>query len=208
MEPTDLNRKAFDNLHRRRGAGGQGLPAIVRQTLGDVTGRRVLHLPDGAAGASAELAELGAIVTALEPSEAMLEAARSTWPTILWIGAGAEGLPAEVRRGRFDLAYSPEGALAQVADLDAWADGLAQALRPRGELLIFDEHPVSQCVDGLQRWHVDYFDDSVKRLGRIVTACARAGFGLEALEEYPGEAAARRADRRVPAFFLLYARRG
>ncbi len=119
---------------------------------------------------------------------------------ILWIQAEAQSLPGELRRGRFDLVYSPEGVIQRLADPDAWAQGIASALQPRGELLVYDDHPVALCLNGLQHWHYDYFEEGFWRLGRIVTSIVRAGFRVEALEEYPGE-------RRVPGTFLLYARR-
>ena len=190
--------RAFDALHRRLRRPPSGLPPIVRATLGDLAKKRVLHLHSGAGGASAELAAAGAVVTALEASEETLEYAREQWPSILWIHGDTQSLPAELRRGRFDLVYSPEGTLWHVADLDAWAAGVAAALDSRGELLIFETHPVALCVDGFQRWHYDYFADGFWRLGRIATTLVRAGFRIEALEEYPG-------DRRVPGTFLLYA---
>jgi len=200
MEPTDHNLQAFDEMHRRRRASRPGLPPIVKATLGDLSSKRVLHLQCGAGDASAELSDQGAVVTAVDPLVGMLDAARDEWPKILWIQAEAQSLPGELRRGRFDLVYSPEGVIARLTDLDAWADGLASALQPRGEVLVFDDHPVALCLNGLQHWHYDYFEEGFWRLGRIVTTLVRAGFRLEALEEYPGE-------RRVPGTFLLYARR-
>ena len=178
MEPTDHNLRAFDEMHRRRRALRPGLPPIVKATLGDLTSKRVLHLQAGSGDASADLAEQGAVVTAVDASEAMLDAARE----------------------EFDLVYSPEGVIVRLADLDAWAQGMASALHPRGELLVYDDHPVALCLNGLQHWHYDYFEEGFWRLGRIVTTIVRAGFRVEALEEYPGE-------RRVPGTFLLYARR-
>jgi ubiquinone/menaquinone biosynthesis C-methylase UbiE len=202
MEPTEHNRRAFDEAHARRRAGRHGLPPIVRATLGDLSSKRVLHLEAGTGEASAELAEQGAVVTGIDVSEQLLEEARRRWPKILWIHADAQALPAELRRGRFDLVYSPEGVLARAPDLDAWARGVAEALHTRGELLIYEDHPVALCVDAFQRWHYDYFQEGFPRLGRVVTALVRAGFEIRALEEYPGE-------RRVPGTFLLYcARRG
>jgi SAM-dependent methyltransferase len=198
MEPTDANLRAFDALHRRLRRPPSGLPSIVRSTLGDLAKKRVLHLHSGAGGSSAELAEAGAVVTALEASEDALEYAREQWPSILWIHGDAQALPAELRRGRFDLVYSPEGTLWHVGDLDAWAEGVAAALDARGELLVYETHPVALCVDGFQRWHYDYFADGFWRLGKVLTTLVRAGFRIEALEEYPG-------DRRVPGTFLLYA---
>jgi SAM-dependent methyltransferase len=200
MEPTEPNRRAFDRAYTRRRGEHAGLPPIVKATFGDLTGKRVLHLQCGGGHASAELAEQGAVVTAVDPSEAALEAARAQWPKILWIQAEAQALPAELRRGRFDLVYSPEGVLARLPDLDPWARAIAEALHERGELLVFDDHPVALCVDAFRRWQRDYFGEGLWRLGSVVTALVRARLRVEALEEYPGE-------RRVPGTFLLYASR-
>lgn len=200
MEPTEQNRRAFDAAYRRRAKRG-GLPAIVKATLGDLTGKRVLHLQCGTGNATAELAELGAVVTAVDESEAALNAAREHWPKVLWIQANANALPAELRRGRFDLVYSPEGVLAGITDLEAWARGIDDALHEHGELLVYDDHPVALCVDAFARWQYDYFGEGLWRLGTVVTTLIRAGFRVEALEEYPGE-------RKLPGTFLLYATRG
>jgi len=205
MEPTDLNRRAFDDLHRRRRVSRDGLPPIVKATLGDLSSKRVLHLHSGGGASTAELAELGAVVTAVDPDERALDVAREQWPSILWIVGDAQALPAELRRGRFDLVYSPEGTLWRLRDLDAWAAGLGAALQERGELLVYETHPVALCVDGLQRWHYDYFADGFWRLGRLATTLVRAGFQIEALEEYPAGSVG--GDRRLPGTFLLYARR-
>ena len=40
MEPTDRNRRAFDEMHRGRRGSGAGLPPIVKATLGDLSGKR------------------------------------------------------------------------------------------------------------------------------------------------------------------------
>jgi predicted TPR repeat methyltransferase len=212
VEPTDRNRRAFDKWHGGRADPRLGLPAIVRQTLGDLTKKRVLHLNCSTGEGAAELAELGAVVTAIDESAQALEAARAQWPSILWVQGEVQALPAELRRRRFDLVYSPEGVLARLDDLESWARGIAAAMPSRGELLMYEEHPVAECVDRLLRWHHDYFDESLDgerlwRLGQVVTAIARGGMKIEALQEYPGDTAWRRHDRRVPGSFLLYARR-
>jgi len=204
LEPTDINRRMFDETHSRRGEGRAVLPPIVKQTLRDLAGKSVLHLHAGSGEGSAGLAEMGATVTAIDPNEALVDVARERWPSILWIAADAQALPSNLRRARFDLVYSPEGVLGRLTDVDAWATGLASSLRSHGELLVFDDHPVSLCLDGLLRWHTDYFDDGIVRIGRLVSALVHAGFRIEALEEYPVDAAGRRHDRRVPASFLLY----
>jgi SAM-dependent methyltransferase len=210
VEPTDYNRRAFDDVHRSR-PEPVALPAIVQRTLGDLAQKRVLHLRCGTGEVTAALAEQGAVATGVDLRADALEAGRSRWPTILWVQGDAQALPAELRRGRFDLVYSGEGVISEVTDLDDWAQGIAAALRARGELLVFDDHPVADCVDGLLRWRENYFREAADpeplwRIGQIVSALARAELSIEALEEYPGGTSRRRHDRRIPATFLLYAR--
>jgi len=123
MEPTEHNRRAWDEIHRRRAealAGERGLPSPVRNALADLTGKRVLDLQCGTGEATAELAELGAVVTGVDSSGRALEAARERWPSILWVQADPQELPAELRRGRFDLVYAGLGSLLQLTDLDQW----------------------------------------------------------------------------------------
>jgi SAM-dependent methyltransferase len=211
MEPTDENLRAWDDAHRAR-AEPVELPAFVQRTLGDLKGKRVLHLLCGTGEATAALAELGAVATGIDPQPAALDTARERWPKILWVDGDPQSLPRQLRRGRFDLVYSGEGVLGGLGDLDGWAAGIAAALRAAGELLVFDDHPVADCVDGLLRWRSDYFRDPADpdrlwRIGQVVSALARAGLHVKALEEYPGGTSRLRHDRRIPSTFLLYARR-
>jgi SAM-dependent methyltransferase len=211
VEPTEENLRAWEDAHRAR-AEPASLPPFVQRTLGDLTKKRVLHLLCGTGAATAALADLGAVATGVDPRPAALETARERWPKILWVDGDPQSLPRQLRRGRFDLVYSGEGVLDGLRDLDGWATGIASALRENGELLVFDDHPIADCVDGLLRWRSDYFrdpddPDRLWRMGQVVSALARAGLHVKALEEYPGGTSRRRHDRRIPATFLLYARR-
>jgi SAM-dependent methyltransferase len=210
MEPTDENRQLWDRLHAARQAAppGPGLPGPVRHSLGDLTKKRVLHLSCGTGEASADLAELGAVVTGVDPSEERLEVARERVPSILWIQAEPDGLPRELKRERFELVYCAPGTLAESTDLDGLVRGVRNALRAGGDLLVYDDHPVAWAVDGLMHWRDSYFGDGRWRLGQVVSAVARAGLTVRALEEYPARHGnPRRHDARVPGEFLLYARR-
>ena len=211
MEPTEENIRAWDDRHRARAEPAE-LPSIVQRTLGALQGKRVLHLQCGTGEATAALAELGAVATGVDARPGALETARERWPKILWVDGNPQSLPRQLRRGRFDLVYSGEGVLGHLADVDGWAAGIAAALRANGELLVFDDHPVADCVDAFLRWRHDYFrdpsdPDRLWRIGHVVSALARVGLRVEALEEYPGGTSRRPHDRRIPATFLLYARR-
>jgi SAM-dependent methyltransferase len=208
LEPTEENLRAWDDAHRRHAETGHGagLPPLVRKALGELRGKRVLHLLAGTGEATIELAELGATVTGVEPSAARLDVARGRAPSVLWIEAEPDSLPGQLRRGRFDLVYAGPGTLASLHDVDGLAAGAAAAARKGGDVLLFDEHPVAGCVDGLLHWRENYFEGI--RLGQVVNALVRHGLHVEALEEYPARPhGARRLDTRVPGEFLLYARR-
>jgi SAM-dependent methyltransferase len=210
MEPTEHNRRAWDEAHRRQAARAAraGLPSPVRHALADLTGKNVLDLRCGTGEAAAQLAELGATVTGVDDAPELLAVARERWPKILWIEGDVQQLPRELQRGRFELVYGGEQTLATVTDLGSFAAGVAAALRSGGDLLLYDEHPVARCVDGLMHWRESYFEGGTWRLGQIVHAVARAGLAVRALEEYPAQHGnVRHHDVRVPGAFLLHAQR-
>ena len=82
MEPTEENIRAWENRHRARAEPAE-LPPIVARTLGDLKGKRVLHLHCGTGEATAALAELGAVATGVDARPGALETARERWPKIL-----------------------------------------------------------------------------------------------------------------------------
>ena len=216
MEPTDRNRRAWDEVHRRRSEamrGELGLPEHVKRSLGDLKDKRVLHLQCATGESTIELAELGAVVTGVDISDEALDVARERESSVLWVHADVQTLPGELRRARFDLVYAADGVLPWLQDLDAWAGGIEAALKSGGDLLLFEEHPVAQSVDSMMRWRESYFepardDRRFWRLGQIVTALVRAGLTIRALEEYPARRDSfRRQDSRLPGEFLLHARK-
>lgn len=209
MEPTEENRRAWDEVHRARAeaaAERTRLPDAVRARLPKLDGRKVLHLGCGEGEESVELAALGALVTGVDASGEALALARERTESVLFIQADAEELPTELRRGRFDLVYAGRGSLSRLGDLPAWTGGIASALRPGGRLLVHDEHPSAACLDALLRWRGEYFDEDAVRLGDVVTAVAAAGLEVRALEELPLPGSGRHG-RRVPASFVLVAER-
>ena len=206
MEPTDENLRAWDHAHRPVERGDAKLPAQVRGSLGDLTGKRVLHIACGSGSATLEFVELGASVTGLDASDGALEDARARGPTVLWVHGEPDSLPSELQRGRFDLVYAGPETTQQVRDLDHFATAVAASLRTGGDLLLYDEHPAALCVDGLMHWREDYFAPGFKRLGQIVGALARHGLAVRALEEYPAGHGSFH-DERVPEGFLLHARK-
>ena len=202
MEPTDLNRRVWDEAHRPRERSLPGLPRAVEERLPDLAGKHVLHLECGTGEATAELAGLGALVTGVDGSAEAVAAARGRAPAVAFVHGDPNQLPVELRRARFDLVYTPIG-----DDLDAWAAGVAGALRRGGGLLLHDVHPVLDCLDDMLHWREDYFVAGRRRVGEVVTAVAAVGLVVESLEELSAERPLLPQARRAPGELLLVARK-
>jgi SAM-dependent methyltransferase len=226
VEPTDHNLRAWDEVHRRRAeamAGELRIPDWVRERLPEIAGKHVLHLQCATGESTAELAELGALVTGLDISGEALEIARERASNAVFIQGDVQALPTELRRGRFDLVYTGGGVLTWVLDLEPWAHGVTTALKPGGQLLLYDAHPVVKCLDAALHWRESYFRTEVEpdtgwgtteearerfwQLGQIVTAVAEAGLVPTRLDEVPSDRRRQRQDPRVPGEFLLLARK-
>ena len=206
MWPTDKNRAAWNERYGHTPeAALAGLPDAVRERLPDLTGKHVLTLPCGTGGAAADLLALGALVTGIDPSEEALTVARERVPNAAFFQAALHEIPLQLRRRRFAVVYAGEGAIARVPELGLFASALAAALRKNGLLILCDRHPVADCVEpvGL-RWREDYFDQSRRRLGQIVTAIVGAGLDLVELEEL-APAHKELGDHRIPTEFVLQA---
>ena len=206
MWPTEQNRAAWEE--RFGHAAEPGLPAAVRERLPDVNGKHVLHLACGAGGATADLLALGALVSAIDPSEEALAAGRGRAPTAAFFQAELHELPLQLRRRRFSLVYAGDRTLTLAPDLDLLASAVAAALRKQGRFVLCDRHPVLDCIDPVDlRWRESYFDEGRRRLGQIVTAFVGAQLELVELEELPPprKETGGRHDPRIPAAFLLHA---
>ena len=199
MEPTDHNRRAFDDAHRtsENVLATPGLPPRIRERLSGIRGSRVLHLLCGTGRETLELVELGALVTGVDHDAEAIETARRRGPDVPWVHADVEALPPELLLGRWDLVYLGSGSLRRLRDPHGWAAGVAAALRGGGVLLLHDEHPASVCLDAFDRWRGDYF--AALGVGELVTSVVDAGLQLRGVEEWPGR------NPRVPGQLVLAA---
>jgi SAM-dependent methyltransferase len=199
MEPTDHNRRAFDERHRtsENVLETPGLAPRIRERLAGIGGSRVLHQLCGSGRETLELVELGALVTGVDEDAHALDTARRRGPDVPWVHADVHALPPELLLGRWDLVYLGAGSLRRLREPRAWAAGVAAALRGGGVLLVHDDHPAVLCLDAFERWRGDYF--AANGLGPVVSAVVDAGLRLRGLEEWPGR------DPRIPAHVVLAA---
>jgi SAM-dependent methyltransferase len=114
--------------------------------LGPLAGKDLVHLQCNAGQDTLCLARRGARATGVDLSpEAVAFARRLSADS----GIGAEFVEAEVvawlgstEPARYDLAFSSYGVVGWLADLDAWARGVARVLRPAGRFVLVEFHPL------------------------------------------------------------------
>jgi SAM-dependent methyltransferase len=211
VEPTDQNRRAWDEIHRSRTRAASEQLLIPRQIfdlLPEIEGKHVLHLQCATGEATAQLVEKGALVTAVDVSVEEIEIAREHAPDVAYYHADVHDLPLELHRARFDLVFTGGDVLESIRDLDQWLAGIVSALKLGGTLLLYDRHPVTERVDPLGHWRENYFepsDERAWRLEEVVNAVIAAGLRVTRLAEFQTFYDGLQRDRRVPWDFALLA---
>lgn len=158
----DANRANWDEratLHAARDGSGYGVqryvadPAALSDVvrfdlpqLGDIAGKRAVHLQCHIGTDTLSLARLGARVTGLDFSEnAVAEARRlaaEAGADVTYVQSDVRDAAKALPRGAFDLVYTGIGALCWLPSITEWAGVVAELLTPGGTLHIREGHPI------------------------------------------------------------------
>jgi len=163
VDPLEINRRNWDEravIHTRDTtgdylldrfrAGDDALHEIEASELGDIAGKRVLHLLCHIGRDTLCLVRRGAIVTGLDFSHEALRTAQLLSRETGLKAEFAQGRVDEAQRvapGPFDLVFTTWGTICWLPDLCAWARVIAQVLAPGGELYFADAHPAFQLME-------------------------------------------------------------
>jgi SAM-dependent methyltransferase len=119
--------------------------------LGDVAGRRGVHLQCHIGTDTVSLSRLGATMTGVDFSGESLAAAHRLAATagadVTYVQSDVYDAPAALGGATFDLVYTGIGALCWLPDIRRWARTVAALLRPGGRLFIREGHPVLWSLD-------------------------------------------------------------
>ncbi|RKE22914.1 bifunctional 2-polyprenyl-6-hydroxyphenol methylase/3-demethylubiquinol 3-O-methyltransferase UbiG [Streptomyces sp. TLI_171] len=145
-------------------AGAAALRDFELAEVGEVTGKRLLHLQCHLGLDTLDWARRGAAVTGLDFSEpAVAEAAklaaRIGADSARFVVSDVYGAVAALGGETFDVVYTGMGALNWLPDLAGWARTAAELVRPGGFVYLAEFHPVAELVAEDGRTLVeDYFD--------------------------------------------------
>lgn len=192
-DPIEINRLNWDEratIHARDAtgdymldrfrAGEDALHEIEATELGDIAGKRVLHMQCHIGRDTLCLARRGAHVTGLDFSGEALRVARDLAAETGIAATFVEGLVDDAPRltpGPFDLVFTTWGTICWLPDMTAWARAISAVLAPGGELYFADAHPgfcVMDQKDGAMVATYD-FDTPIDRPIEITSATTYTG---------------------------------
>jgi SAM-dependent methyltransferase len=134
-------RRGLDTLR----AGGTTLLPPSDTEIGDVAGKRLLHLQCHIGLDTLSLARMGADVTGLDFSPAALQAAEAFADELdlpaRFVCADAQQADQALAGERFDIVFASFGVLCWIPDVTRWMQSAANLLAPGGTLYVADGHP-------------------------------------------------------------------
>lgn len=140
-----------DYMLDRFRAGEDALYSIESAELGNISGKRVLHLQCHIGQDTLCLARRGAVVTGLDFSGAALEVARrlsnETGLKADFVQGTVDQAP-DLTPGPFDLVFTTWGTICWLPDVKQWAKTIAAVLAPGGELYAHPTFTVLEEVAG------------------------------------------------------------
>jgi SAM-dependent methyltransferase len=146
-------------------AGASTLRSFEHDEVGDVSGRRLLHLQCHMGQDTLSWARLGAETVGLDFSGPAISTARTLaedtelTARARFVVSDVYGAEETLHGQRFDIVYTGLGALVWLPDLDRWAKVVASLLRPGGFLYLVEFHPFTDMLgDDGRTVEQDYFD--------------------------------------------------
>jgi len=192
--------------------GNTSLNEIELKLIGDVKGKRILHLQCHFGQDTISLQKLGASVVGIDLSDKAIETAKEIATQLnsdsTFICCNIYDLPNYLNE-EFDIVYTSYGTISWLPDMDKWAKIISQFLKPNGKFIFVEFHPVVWMFDdAFEKVGYDYFNsgDIIETengtyadksapitqtsinwnhsISEVVTALLKNGLTLNALEEY------------------------
>lgn len=130
--------------------GKTSLNSIELDLLGDLTGKTILHLQCHFGQDTISLSRLGAEVTGVDLSDKAIESAKQiakdTNANATFICCDIYDLPNHLDK-QFDIVFTSYGTIGWLPDLDKWAKIVSQFLKPNGQFVFVEFHPVVWMFD-------------------------------------------------------------
>lgn len=131
-------------------SGKTSLNEIELNLLGDITGKTILHLQCHFGQDTISLSRLCANVTGVDLSDKAIESAKQiaaeTHSDAKFICCDVYDLPSHLDE-TFDIVFTSYGTIGWLPDLDRWAKIVSKYLKPNGQFVFVEFHPVVWMFD-------------------------------------------------------------
>lgn len=136
----------------KKGKANRGMRSLEIEEIGDVRGKKLLHLQCHFGIDTISWERLGAQVVGIDFSERAISLARNLANEM---GMNAEFVQSDIyklcenyeKKAEFDIVYTSHGTIYWLPDLNEWARTIAYYLKEGGIFYIMDGHPTSQIFD-------------------------------------------------------------
>lgn len=159
MKETELNKQAwgkiaaahYEHFKEKLALASFALNPIVSEELGDVRGKKILHLQCNTGADSILLARKGAWVTGVDFAPENTHYAKKLAQdfeveNVRFVTADVLKL-AEVHEGKYDIVLTTDGVLGWLPDLNQWGKTIACFLEDDGFFYLHDSHPFMLIFD-------------------------------------------------------------
>lgn len=130
--------------------GKTSLNSIELNLLGNLKGKSILHLQCHFGQDSISLSRLGAEVTGVDLSNKAIESAKKlaqkTNSNATFICSDIYDLPNHLNK-QFDIVFTSYGTIGWLPDLNKWAQIVSKFLKPNGQFVFVEFHPVVWMFD-------------------------------------------------------------
>jgi ubiquinone/menaquinone biosynthesis C-methylase UbiE len=142
--------------------GNTSLNDIELKLLGDIKGKSILHLQCHFGQDTISLGRLRTDVTGVDLSDKAIETAKElalkTNTTATFICCNLYDLPNHLDK-KFDIVFTSYGTIGWLPDLDKWAQIISRFLKPNGQFVFVEFHPVVWMFDdNFEKIAYNYFN--------------------------------------------------
>lgn len=148
---SKISKDHYETFGRLFSEGNYTLNSVIKNELGDIHGRSLIHLQCNTGADSIALAKMGAKVMGVDLVPDNIYYAKKLASGLdinnaEFIESDIMTL-SEVHHGKYDIVFTSEGVLGWLPDLNVWGRTIRDLLNKDGFLYVFDSHPFFLALD-------------------------------------------------------------
>jgi len=159
MKEIEANKEAwnllakdhYENYKKKLASENSLISSIITEELGDINGKKIIHLQCNTGADTISLARMGATVTGVDLAPDNIIYANQlamdfNISNVNFIESDIMELK-NIHHEKYDIVFTTEGSIGWMSDLNKWALTVRHLLKDDGFLYIYDAHPYFLALD-------------------------------------------------------------